>query len=59
MIIQKGTPVGHMVATNVVPDKILLPGTLEVLDKIGTNEVRSLSIEEQRKKLFEKLDHLD
>ena len=39
MIIQKGTPVGHMVAAKIVPDKILLPGTLEALDKIDTNEV--------------------
>ena len=56
MIIQKGTPVGQMVAANVIPDKILLPGTFEALNKIETNEVQSLSIEERRRKLFEKLD---
>ena len=56
MIIQKGTPVGHMVATNIIPDKILLPGTLEALNKIKTNEVQSLSTEERRRKLFERLD---
>ena len=54
-IIQKGTPVGHMVAANIIPDKILLPGTLEALNKIETNEVQSLSMEERRK-LFERLD---
>ena len=58
MIIQKGTPVGHMVAGNVISDKILLPGNLEALNKIKTNEVQSLSIEERRKKLFERLDLL-
>ena len=58
MISQKGTPVGHMVATNIVPNKILLPGTLEALNKIETNEVQSLSIEERRRKLFERLDLL-
>ena len=58
MIIQKGTPVGHMVAANVIPDKILLPGTLEALNKIETNEVQLLSIEERRRKLFERLDLL-
>ena len=56
MIIQKGTPVGHMVASNVVPDKILLQGALEALNKIKTNEIQSLSIEERRRKLFERLD---
>ena len=56
MIIQKGTPVGHMVAANIVPNKILLPGTLEALNKIKTNEVQSLHIEERRRKLFERLD---
>ena len=56
MIIQKGTPVGCMVAANVIPNKILLPGTLEALNKIKTNEVQLLSIEERRRKLFERLD---
>ena len=32
VVIQKGTPVGHMVATNIIPEKVLLPGTLEALD---------------------------
>ena len=45
-------PVGCMVATNIIPNKILLPGTLEALNKIETNEVQSLSIEERRRKLF-------
>ena len=58
MIIQKGTPVGHMVATNVVPNKKLLPGTLEALNKIEINEVQSLFLEERRRKLFERLDLL-
>ena len=58
MIIQKGTPVGHMVAANIIPNKILLPGTFEALNKIKTNEVQLLSIEERRRKLFERLDLL-
>ena len=58
MITQKGTPVGHMVATNIMPDKILLPETLEALNKIKTNEVQLLSIEERSRKLFERLDLL-
>ena len=30
--IQKGTPVGCMVATNIIPEKVLLPDNLEALD---------------------------
>ena len=32
MVIQKGTRVGGMVAANIIPEKVLLPGTLEALD---------------------------
>ena len=32
VVIQKGTPVGCMVAANIIPEKVLLPGTLEGLD---------------------------
>ena len=32
VVIQKGTPVGRMVATYIIPEKVLLPGTLEALD---------------------------
>ena len=32
VVIQKGTPVGCMVATNIIPEKVLLPGTLEAMD---------------------------
>ena len=32
VVIQKGTPVGCMVATNIIPEKVLLPGTLEALN---------------------------
>ena len=46
VVIQKGTPVSHMVAANTVPEKVLLPGTLEVLDKSKTDEAQQLSIEE-------------
>ena len=45
-----------MVATNIILEKVLLPGTLESLDQPKNNEVQQLSIEEQREKLFEKLD---
>ena len=38
VVIQKGTPVGHMVAANTILEKVLLPGTLEALDKSKTNE---------------------
>ena len=31
-VIQKGTPVSCMVAANIIPEKVLLPGTLEALD---------------------------
>ena len=58
VVIQKGTLVGHMVATNVTPEKVLLPGTLETLDLPKNNEARQLSIEECREKLFKKLDLL-
>ena len=46
VVIQKGTPVSHMVAANAIPEKVLLPGTLEALDKSKTNEAQQLSIEE-------------
>ena len=55
VVIQKGTPVSRIVAANAILEK-LLPGTLEALDKSKTNEAQQLSIEEQREKLFEKLD---
>ena len=58
VVIQKGTPVSRMVTTNAIPEKVLLPGTLEALDKSKTNEAQQLSIEERRDKLFEKLDLL-
>ena len=32
VVIQKCTPVGRMVATNIIPEKVLLPDTLEALD---------------------------
>ena len=47
-----------MVTANAIPEKVLLPGTLEALDKSKTNEAQQLSIKEQREKLFEKLDLL-
>ena len=34
VVIQTSTPVGHMVTANAVPEKVLLPGTLEALDKL-------------------------
>ena len=46
VVIQKGTPVSRMVAANAIPEKVLLPGTLEPLDKSKTNEAQQLSIEE-------------
>ena len=46
VVIQKGTPVGCVVAANAVPEKVLLPGTLEALDKSKTDEAQQLSIEE-------------
>ena len=58
MVIQKGTPIGHMVKANAIPEKVLLPGTLEALDKSKTNGAQQLSIKEQREKLFENLDLL-
>ena len=56
VLIQKGTLVGHMVTANVIPEKVLLPGTLEALDRPRDNEAQQLSIEEWREKLLEKLD---
>ena len=56
VVIQKGTPVGRVVAANAILEKVILPGTLEVLDKSKTNEAQQLSIKEKREKLFEKLD---
>ena len=46
MVTQKGNPVDRMVAANAVPEKVLLPGTLEALDKSKTDETQQLSIEE-------------
>ena len=46
VIIQKGTPVSRMVTANAVPEKVLLPGTLEALDKSKTDEAQQLSIKE-------------
>ena len=46
VVIQKGTLVGCMVTANAIPEKVLLPGTLETLDKSKTNEAQHLSIEE-------------
>ena len=43
VVIQKGTPVSHMAAANAIPKKVLLPGTLEALDKSKTNEPQQLS----------------
>ena len=56
LVIKKGTPVGHVVATNIILEKVLLPGTLEAQDQPQNNEAQQLSIEEQREKLFDKLD---
>ena len=47
VVIQKGTAVGCMVTANAIPEKVLLPGTLEALDKSKTNEAEQLSIKEQ------------
>ena len=46
VVIQKGTPIGCMVATNITPEKVLLSGTLIALDPPKDNEVQQLSIEE-------------
>ena len=56
VVIQKGTPVCRMVPTNIIPEKVLLPGSLEALDQPKNNETQQLSIEEWREKLFKKLD---
>ena len=40
VVIQKGTPVGSMVAANNIPEKVLLPGTLEALDQPKDNEAQ-------------------
>ena len=47
-----------MVAANSILEKVLLPGTLEALDKSKTNEAQQLSIKERSEKPFEKLDLL-
>ena len=46
MVIQKGTPVSGMVMANAAPEKVLLQGTLEALDKSKTCEAQQLSIKE-------------
>ena len=46
VVIQKGIPVSCMVAANIIPEKVLLPGTLEVLDRPKNNEAQQLSTEE-------------
>ena len=46
VVIQKGTPIGHMAATNIIPEKVLLPSTLEALDQPKDNVAQQLSIEE-------------
>ena len=46
VVIQKGTPVSHMVTANAVPEKVLLSGILEALDKPKTEKAQQLSIEE-------------
>ena len=38
LVIQKGTPVSCMVTANAMLEKVLLPGTLEALDKPKTDE---------------------
>ena len=55
VVIQKGTPVSCMVAANIIPEKVLLPGTPEALDQPKSNEAQQLSIEEKREAL-RKLD---
>ena len=45
VVIQKGTPFGHIIATNIMPEKVLLPGTLEALDQPKNKEAQQLSIE--------------
>ena len=37
-------PVGHMVAANIIPQKVLLSGTPEALDQPKNNETQQLSI---------------
>ena len=54
VVIQKGTPVGHMVAANIIPEKILLPGTLEALDWPKNNEAQQMRNKEESS--YEKLD---
>ena len=48
VVIQKGTLVGCMVIANAIPVKVLLPGTLEALDRSKRGEALQLSIEEWR-----------
>ena len=46
VVIQKGSPISHMVTANAIPEKVLLPGTLEALDKSKTDEAQQLSSKE-------------
>ena len=46
VVIQKGTLVSIIIATNIIPEKVLLPGTLEALDQSKNNESQQLSTEE-------------
>ena len=55
VILKKCTPVGCMVVVNIIPKKVLLPGTLEALDRQEEDDISQLTIEERREKLFEKL----
>ena len=41
-VIQKGASVAHMAAANIIPEKVLLPGTLEALDRPKNNEAQQL-----------------
>ena len=40
VVIQKGTPIGHMIAANIIPEKILWPGTHKALDQPKNNEAQ-------------------
>ena len=42
VVIQKGTLVGHMDAANIIPEKVLLLGTLEALDQPKNNGAQQL-----------------
>ena len=54
--IAKGVKVTHIVATNVVPQVEVTPGTLEKLDEVQGIQQTRITVEQRREMLFQQLE---